>query len=324
MRVPLRLNGPHRLFADNQSSMKTLPSWAATRSRLPTLVLMLMVTGLKLPAQTYFPPPDWDPMLMLNVSLSPGGQLSVQSTQEIMLLTPAPGTYNATNHTYDVSVLSFDPTKPWSVLNGTAYSRVLGWYDQGTTGANGDNFYDTYAAQLNGLSLWIDKVGGSPEVQTYFINEDVTGDPGGPYTPIFGTAGSGTKWRWDGFMDHNANGVPLKNITMSKQIFTAIYHLYIGDTNGNPVTGYGDATTTWRWRGPAISVVPAPSLTLVGGQLVVSWSATITNLALLSATSLATPSWATVTNASITQNGRTTVTLPLGPEAEFFRLQVTP
>ena len=109
--------------------------------------------------------------------------------------------------------MTFDPAQPYAVLNGTAYSRVLGWYDQGTTGANGDDFYATYAAQLNGTNyVWIEKTGGSPELKTYFINEDVTGDPGTPYTPIFGTDGSFTKWRWDGFMDHNAYAVDLKNI----------------------------------------------------------------------------------------------------------------
>ena len=114
--------------------------------------------------------------------------------------------------------------------------------------------------------VWIEKIGGSPELKTYFINEDVTGDPGTPYTPIFGTDGSSTKWRWDGKMDHNAYAVGLQYLTTSNQLFTATYHLYIGDADGNPVPGYGDTTTTWRWKGPVVPVVPTPAIARTNAQ----------------------------------------------------------
>ena len=76
--------------------------------------------------QAYSPPPSWNPMLMLNVTLNARNQLAVETTAYICPLTVAPGAYDATNQTYNLAVVSFDPAQPWAVLNGTAYSRVSG------------------------------------------------------------------------------------------------------------------------------------------------------------------------------------------------------
>jgi hypothetical protein len=310
-----------RCSGRTESIHMQLPGTSSRTTRLwATAVLPLAVV---LSAGAYSPPPPWDPMLMLNVTLDASNQLAVETTPAIIRLTVAPGAYDATNHTYDLSAVTFDPAQPYAVLNGTAYSRVLGWYDQGTTGANGDDFYDTYAAQLNGNSVWIEKTGGSPELKAYFVNEDVTGDPGTPYTPIFGTDGSPAKWRWDGKMDHNAYAVALGYLTTSNQLFTATYHLYIGDADGNPVTGYGDTTTTWRWQGPAVAVVPAPGIAGTNAQVVISWPPTVTNLTLVAAASLATTNWATVTNRPIPLNGKSAVILEPSAAQQFFRLQLS-
>ena len=275
-------------------------------------------------AGAYTPPPEWDPMLMLNITLNASNQLAVETTPAIIRLTVAPGVYNSSSKTYDLLVVTFDPAQPYAVLNGTAYSRVLGWYDQGTTGANGDDFYDTYAAQLNGNSLWIEKTGSSPELKTYSVNEDVTGDPGTPYAPIFGTDDSSTLWRWDGRMDHNAYAVALEQLTAPSQLFTATYHLYIGDAAANPVPGYGDTTTTWRWQGPAVAVVPTPSIARTNAQIVIWWTPTVTNLSLVAAEALATTFWTTVTNTPFPLNGKTAVILDPAASQAFFRLQLTP
>jgi hypothetical protein len=263
-------------------------------------------------------------MLMLNVTLSANNQLAVETASGIVRLTAAPGVYDPARQTYDLSVVTFDPAQPYAVLNGTAYSRVLGWYDQGTTGANGDDFYDTYAAQLNGNSVWIEKTDGSPELKTYLVSEDVTGDPGTPYTPILGTDGSSTKWRWDGKMDHNAYAVALKHLTTANQLFTATYHLYIGDQAGNPVTGYGDTTTTWRWQGSAMAVVPRPSIGTTNGLVVISWLPTVTNLALVAADSLRATNWTAVTNAPFPLNGKMAVALDPPSGQKFFHLNLIP
>jgi hypothetical protein len=286
------------------------------------ILLSVAMSLSAISVQAYSPPPDWDPMLMLNVTLNASNQLAVETTPDVIRLTIAPGVYNSTNQTYDLAVVSFDPAQPYAVLNGTAYSRVLGWYDEGTTGANGDDFYDTYAAQINCNFVWIEKISGSPELETFFINEDVTGNPGTPYTPIFGTDGSSPKWRWDGFMDHNAYAVDLKYLTGNRQLFTATYHLYIGDADGNPVSGYGDTTTTWRWQGPAVAVVPTPGIAWTNSQIAVSWAATVTNLTLVAMNSLTGTNWLAVTNLPVFSNGNATIILDPSSAQKFFRLQL--
>ena len=276
-------------------------------------------------AAAYSPPPDWDPMLMLNVTLNTSNQLAVETTAYVIPLTIVPGAFNSTNQTYNLASVAFDPARSYAVLNGTAYSRLLGWYDQGTTGANGDSFYNTYSSQLHGTNyVWIEKTGGSPELKTYFINEDMTGDPGSPYTPIFGTDGSPAKWRWDGFMDHNAYAVELKQIVSSRQLFTATYHLYIGDADGNSVAGYGDTTTTWRWQGPTVAVVPTSGIAWTNSQIVVYWKPTITNLTLMSVDSLSQTHWVAVTNKPVLSNGNATVIIEPSRAVKFFRLQLNP
>jgi hypothetical protein len=245
---------------DKQAMKRYLPN-VKFPFRAPALAVAIFGTVASAQAD-YAPPPSWMPMKMLNVSLDANNNVSVETTADIYRLNPAPGTYQAATHTYDLSVVSFDPAQAWSVLNGTAYSRVLGWYDRGVGGTGGDDFYATYAAQLAGHSLWIERIGGSPELKTYFVDEASSWNmtANGPYTPIFGTDGSPTQWRWDGFMDHNANAVALTDITAPNQLFTANYHLYVGDQLGNAVAGYGDTTTTWTWRGPEMAVVPEPAV----------------------------------------------------------------
>jgi hypothetical protein len=259
-------------------------------------------------------------MLMLTVTLNSHNQLAVETTPFIAPLTVAPGSYDSTNQTYNLAAVSFDPAQPYAVLNRTAYSRVLGWYDNVN-----DDFYATFAAQLHGTNyVWIERTGGSPELKTYFINEDVTGDPATPYAPIFGTAGSPTKWRWDGYMDHNANAVDLKDLNRSNQLFTATYHLYIGDAVGNTNASFGATTTTWSWKGPAVAVVPAPQIAWTNSQIVVSWQPTVPNLTLVSAATPTESNWDAITNAPVEVNGKATVVLAPVPGQRFFRLRLEP
>ena len=262
---------------------------------------------------------------MLNVTLDANNQLAVDTTPFVIRLLTPPGVYNPTNQTYDLSVITFDPAQPCAVLNASAYSRVLGWYDQGTTGLNGDDFYDTYKSQLHGTNyVWIERVGGSPELRTYFINEDVTGDPGTPYTPIFGTDGSSTKWRWDGKMDHNAYAVDLRLLNASNQLFSATYHLYIGDATGNTNQSFGPTTTTWRWQGPIVPVVPSPRIARTNEDVLITWRPSVTNLSLVTAITADGTSWLAVTNAVFSVNGYSAVRITPGGAQQFFRLELPP
>lgn len=262
---------------------------------------------------------------MLNVTLDANNQLAVETTPYVIRLLTPPGGYNATNQTYDLGFITFDPAQPYAVLNATAYSRVLGWYDQGTTGFNGDDFYDTYTNQLHGTNyVWIERIGGSPELKTYFINEDITGDPATPYTPIFGTDGSSAKWRWDGKMDHNAYAVDLRCLNASNQLFTATYHLYVGDANGSTNASFGQTTTTWRWQGPVVPVVPSPRLTLTNQEVLITWLPTVTNLTLLTTDAPGGMKWTAVTNTVFLLNGRSAVQFAPTQAQQFFRLQFAP
>jgi hypothetical protein len=309
--------------------VKNAVALVATRlGRVGRVIQFSFGLGLLLVATqsaAYSPPPSWDPMLMLNVTLNANNQLAVQANPYAVTLIVAPGGYNATNKTYNLEFVSFDPAQPYAVLNGTAYSRVYGWYDQGTSGFNGDDFYDTYTNQLHGTNfVWIEKLSGSPELKTYFINEDVTGDPATPYTPIFGTDGSSPKWKWDGKMDHNAYAVDLRCLNASNQLFNATYHLYIGDSASNTNHAFGQTTTTWRWKGPALPVIPSLRIASTNNDVLLSWMNTVSNLAPVTATTPDAVVWNALTNASVTSNGWSQLELPISPGPQFFRLQLVP
>jgi hypothetical protein len=213
--------------------------------------------------------PSWSPMEMLTVSLSANDTLSVKAESTVPTLAINTTSTGGVPSPAATSPASFDPTQPWSVLNGTAFSRRLGWW----TSSSG--FDTTYASQLssiasqdnsgNPVSVWIQITGetangvpvnnfGSVQ-QTYFISQ--ADNPTGPYTPIFGTAGSSTAWQWDGFMDHNANAVPLADITVPNEVFTETYDVYLGNSAGVDIDPSADTTTTWTWDGPAS--VPEPT-----------------------------------------------------------------
>ncbi len=287
---------------------------------LNSLFVVVSICGFRpCDGADYADPPSWDPMLMLRVSFDANRNLVVESNSTIIRLQPAPGAYHPLTRTYDLARVSFDPAAAWSVLNGTAYSRVLGWYDEGTTGANGDNFYDTYAAELAGNYVWIEKMEGSAELKTYAVTE--ASDPTGPYTPIFGTEGSSTRWCWDGFMAHNAYAVPLTALVASNQIFTATYHLYVGDAAGNPVPGYGGATTTWTWQGPAIPFRPELR---IQNRLVVEWPVGLASWVLEAADSGDPTTWIAVTNAPVVMDGNPVIILDPSVSTSQFRLRMVP
>ena len=204
----------------------------------------------------YYNPPSFNSMVMVNITFN-GYNLSWEPASydftvgPLLKTAPSNGTLPA-----------FDPSQPWSVLNGTAFSRQLGWFDNVNDDFNGvhQNPGDFGLIGQPPLpsadSVWIQRLPqSSPQLKTYAVSEG--GDPYGPYTPIFGTNGSSTKWQWDGFMDHNVNAVSLSDLTMSNQVFTGVYKLYIGDSVGNEVLKadhvtpmYGSTTITWKWIGP--------------------------------------------------------------------------
>jgi hypothetical protein len=210
----------------------------------------------------YSNPPTWSPMTMLTVSFdTTTRKLDVvdQATKmgagvyPLLVLAP-PGTY--------------DPTQPWGVLNGTEYSRRLGWDDVNKTQTDGtaipDKIHTTYGATA---SLWIECLARDPGLQCYLAigryginaNNTTTVDPAiNAYSGIFGTAGSSTRWQWDGKMDHNTYAVSLSDITTPWQLFSATYRVYVGDAAGNEILNPDSSSAStlelWTWQ-----AVPEPA-----------------------------------------------------------------
>ena len=214
----------------------------------------------------YSAPPTWMPMTMLNVSFDTGTlRLDVVNPSVVPVLSLAPlGTY--------------DPAQPWSVLNGTAYSRRLGWNP-----APGFSLATIQATYGPGAGIWIESLSESPGLESYLAvgkygvnaNNTTTVDPAiNAYSGIFGTAGSSTRWQWDGMMDHNTYAVSLSDITSPNELFSATYRVYVGDSLGNeilnPDGSSASSVETWSWQGPA--TVPEPTgLSLAAMGIVILW-----------------------------------------------------
>lgn len=229
--------------------------------RAPALAVAIFGTLATAHAQ-YSDPPTWMPMTMLNVSfdmatlkLDVVDQAAKMGASVYPVLTLAPlGTY--------------DPAQPWGVLNGTEYSRRLGWDDVNKTQTDGtailDKIHTTYGATA---SLWIESIAQDSALQCYLAigkygvnaNNSTTVDPAiNAYSGLFGTAGSSTKWQWDGKMDHNTYAVSLSDIATPGQLFSATYKVYVGDAAGNEILNpdLSSASTleTWTWQ-----AVPEPA-----------------------------------------------------------------
>jgi hypothetical protein len=235
------------------------------------LALAGATLGMVASAHAYSDPPIWMPMTMLNVSFDTTTfKLDVVDEATKLgagvyagLTIAPPGTY--------------DPSQPWSVLNGAQYSRRLGWDDVNRKGNTDPSLlinnliHTAYGADA---SIWIECLSKSTGLESYLAigkygvnaNNTATIDPAiNAYSGIFGTAGSSTKWKWDGQMDHNTYAVGSDYITSPGQLFSANYKVYVGDSLGNEILNPNGSSAssleTWTWQ----AVVPEPSaFSLVG------------------------------------------------------------
>ncbi len=156
--------------------------------------------------------------------------------------------------------INTDPQRPIEMR------RFLGEDYDGAAGALDDQYYtDQYGWVLNGLvdpgagnGIWIQLVSQTDGLETY---------EGGmrmmigaqSFDPIFGTNGSDLTWRWSGMMTHNWYAAT------DLGDYSATYSLYVGDSNGDAVDGYGAATVTLNLR---TVPTPAPAALLGLGALV--------------------------------------------------------
>ncbi len=122
----------------------------------------------------------------------------------------------------------FDPEGPWGVINGKAYNFQYGW---------NPSRFDDYPPI--GSWVWIEQLSASPGLEVY---QRSPATPTGK--PIFGTAGSSTRWRWSGVMTHNLYAIAQTN----EDNYQAMYRVYIGDNvTGNPTPGYEPAQVTFEF-----------------------------------------------------------------------------
>jgi hypothetical protein len=180
---------------------------------------------------------------------------------------------------YYVTAGSYEPGKPWSILNGgMALSRQLGWDDPTALHGNGItptgqlviDIANRYGADAG---IWIELISQSPGLEAYFADgmwgvggtgNAASGTPqvytdanGFPiiyvdnYYGILGTNGSSNRWRWDGSMIHNVYAVPAAFLTQPNQLFSATYRVYIGDSAGNDLAPAAATIESWTWKGPA-------------------------------------------------------------------------
>jgi hypothetical protein len=270
-------------FQKSKTSEAILTGVAIVNSLTQKLIVTAtLVFGFTALAQgAYSTPPSWSPMTMLNITYSTTTYtLSVvdESTKlgagvypVLALDTLSTGKPDTAATTFG----SFDPSQPWSVLNGTAFSRRLGWNPGSSTLST-----DIQATYGTGTGIWIELISASAGLETYQavgkygVNSDNTltvDASAGGYSGIFGTAGSSTKWQWDYQMDHNVYAVSSEYL-VANQLYTATYKVYVGDSEGNEIFNTDGSSTatleTWTWQAPAVVPEPATlALLAIGGVI---------------------------------------------------------
>lgn len=127
-------------------------------------------------------------------------------------------------------------------------------YDGNASALENQFYSDQYGWVLDGIvdpgfgnSIWIELTSQSAGLETYQGGRRmmITAQT---FDPIFGTAGSDLDWQWDGVMTHNWYAAS------DLGDYEASYRIYIGDTSGDPVAGFGETSLTINLR-----AVPAPS-----------------------------------------------------------------
>ncbi len=133
--------------------------------------------------------------------------------------------------------------------------RFAGETYDGNASALDDQYYsDQYGWVLDGIvdpgfgnSIWIETTSQSTGLSTYEGGRRMM-IPMQTFDPIFATAGSDMNWQWNGMMTHNWYAAA------DLGDFEATYRIYIGDSNGDAITSFGEATVTLNFRS-----VPSPS-----------------------------------------------------------------
>ena len=293
---------PGTVALNDQVKVHGTSSAAANTTVTVTLTIGGVSGSFSVTTNQYNAPPTWMPMTMLNITLGAGNVLAIQDLSTKSPFNTIPPTYPVLSTVATAG--AFDPAKPWAVLNGTAYSRRLGWNPG--AGMNATAIQTAFGANA---SIWIEKISSSPGLETfqavglYGVNANgaTTIDPAANgYAPIFGAAGSSAKWQWDYMMDHNANAVPAAYITTPNQAFSATYRIYVGDsTTGADIAPSAATTTAWGWTGPAVIPDNVPDAFSFSSQTGVALS-TVIESNVITVSGLAVPSLISISGGEYT------------------------
>jgi hypothetical protein len=203
----------------------------------------------------------------------------------------------------------FAPTDPWfSALDpsgqGLAFSRRYGFDMDALSDIPPDN-----------RQLWIRKLAGSPHLAIY--NYNATSTPK-EWTSIFGTAGTSNATYWSGLMWHVGVAAPPGTNT-----YSATFEVYVVNTdNGLEVPGSGSGPFVLNWTDVPDGRPQLNIATLAPGHVQLTWPASATNWALVSAATPSAPNWSPVTNAPAPLNNQLTVTLDIVENSQLFRLKL--
>jgi uncharacterized repeat protein (TIGR01451 family) len=155
----------------------------------------------------------------------------------------------------------------------------------------------------------------SPMNGTIFIADEQVFLDASANDPLDGPLdGSSVQWvsSLDGLLGHGAVlNFEADALSEGRHLITVTATDSLGLTNSASVT-----ITVLRQLPPALSIQ------LIGSQVLLSWSSSVTNYLLESTTSLSPAAWSTVTNAPVAADITQTVTLNLSSTYRFFRLRL--
>ena len=115
-----------------------------TRILLAAVCILTLTWGIGSLVHAYSTPPTWSGMQMLTVSFNNG---ALDVVNESTIPTWAFDTLTTGASNYSARALgNSDPNQPWEVLNGTGFSRILGWYDPNASKTDGTALKDKIQA----------------------------------------------------------------------------------------------------------------------------------------------------------------------------------
>jgi hypothetical protein len=142
-----------------------------------------------------------------------------------------------------------------SAANPIELLRFQGeFYDNNASALENTFYSDQYGWVLDGIvdpglgnSIWIEMTSQSDGLEAYEGGRRMMiGDQ--TFNPIFGTSSSDNTWQWSGMMTHNWYAA------LALGDYQSSYSIYVGDSAGNAIDGYGAASVTLNFR-----AVPSPA-----------------------------------------------------------------